>query len=67
MSTSSEVKKYKKILKDQENQIKNLVKSNKHIREHIKFLEGQLEDEPEQFPEAEQIDNGKESEENNEQ
>ena len=39
---TEELKAYKDELKENENQIKLLTKSNKHIKEHIKFLEQQL-------------------------
>ena len=39
---TEELKAYKDELKENENQIKLLTKSNKHIKEHIKYLEQQL-------------------------
>ena len=39
---TEELKAYKDELKENENTIKNLTKSNKHIKEHIKFLEQQI-------------------------
>lgn len=39
---TEELKAYKDELKENENQIKLLTKSNKHIKEHIKFLEQQI-------------------------
>lgn len=39
---TEELKAYKDELKENENTIKNLTKSNKHIKEHIKYLEQQL-------------------------
>ena len=39
---TEELKAYKDELKENENQIKLLIKSNKHIKEHIKYLEQQI-------------------------
>ena len=39
---TEELKAYKDELKENENQIKLLTRSNKHIKEHIKYLEQQI-------------------------
>lgn len=40
----SELQKYRKLLKENEAAIKRLTAQNKHIKDHIKFLEGMGEE-----------------------
>jgi len=42
MTTQDEIKSYKNQLKENENMIRFLTKSNKHIKDHLKYLEAQL-------------------------